>query len=69
MIRLTTRQREVVKRVASGLTIKQVALELNIAHQTVEYHWTRARNKIGFRDVARVTQWALKHHLIDFCVK
>ncbi len=68
MTKLTKSQEEIVKRVASGETLKGIALDTGRSHKTIEYHWDMARNRIGFRDVARVTQWALKHHLIEFSV-
>lgn len=68
IIQLTPRQQEVVKRVTSGETLKAIALEQGRSRKTVEFHWDNARKRIGFNDVARVTQWALKHRLIDFSV-
>ncbi len=68
MTKLTKRQREIVKRMASGQTMKEIALDDGLSRKTIEYHWDLARKRIGFNDVARVTQWALKYHLIDFTI-
>jgi DNA-binding NarL/FixJ family response regulator len=66
--KLTKSQLEVVKRMASGDTIKGIALDLGLSESTVEYHFHHARDRIGFRSIAHVTQWALKNHLIDFTI-
>ncbi len=68
MKRLTKRQKEIVKRIASGQTMKEIALEDGLSRKTIEYHWDLARKRLGLYDVARVTQWALKNHLIEFSV-
>ncbi len=69
LVQLTPRQQEVVKKMTSGETIKQIALDTGRSRKTIEFHWDMARKRIGLHDVALVTQWALKHGLIQFTVK
>lgn len=45
--RLSPREREVVTRVAAGLTSKQIARELAISPRTVEMHRARVLRKLG----------------------
>ncbi len=68
LVQLTLRQQEIVKRMASGDTIKEIALDTGRSRKTIEFHWDMARKRIGLQGVALVTQWALKHHLIEFSV-
>ena len=63
--RLTDREKEVLREVATGKLNKQIANELNIAEQTVKIHRGNAMHKLGLRsaldasafllDIGRVT--------------
>lgn len=68
LVMLTSRQQQIVQKIASGDTIKEIAHDLGRSHKTIEFHFNEARNRIGYRSVAQVTQWALKCHLIDFTI-
>lgn len=48
---LTTREREVVERVARGLLNKQIAAELAISEATVRVHRARGMDKLGVDSV------------------
>jgi DNA-binding NarL/FixJ family response regulator len=58
--RLTLRERQVVKRLAEGQTVGEVALELGLCDKTIEYHSLRARRKIGCPSIARMTRYAIR---------
>ncbi len=47
--RLTDREKEVLREVASGKLNKQIAIDLNIAEQTVKIHRGNAMHKLGLR--------------------
>ncbi len=64
--RLTTRQTEILRHVASGRTTKEIARELGISPKTVEFHRSRLMEKIGVHDVTGLTRFAL-HTGIVIC--
>jgi DNA-binding NarL/FixJ family response regulator len=43
-----------------GMTIKQIAGLLKLSTKTIEYHWTRFRQRIGIWHEASITRWAIK---------
>ena len=47
--RLTDREKEVLREVARGKPNKQIAIDLNIAEQTVKIHRGNAMHKLGLR--------------------
>lgn len=49
--RLTMREREVMARVAAGMSSKETARALGISHRTVEVHRARLMQKMGARTV------------------
>ena len=61
---LTTRQREVVKLVAEGNSMKQVADILNIAPRTVAFHKYRIMEQLKIRTTAELIQFAVRTHII-----
>ena len=63
-IRITTREREVLTRVAAGLTSKQIAGELGISPRTVETHRESLTRKLGITSVAGLTRYAIEHGLL-----
>lgn len=60
---LTTRQREILVRVASGMAGKEIAGDLGIALKTVEFHKARISQQLGLRSRAAMTRYALEHGL------
>jgi DNA-binding NarL/FixJ family response regulator len=63
-IRITAREREVLTRVAAGLTSKQIAGELGISPRTVETHRESLTRKLGITSVAGLTRYAIEHGLL-----
>lgn len=49
---LTPREREIAEALATGLSNKEVALNLDISHRTVEAHRARIFEKLNVRNVA-----------------
>ncbi len=49
---LTPREREIAEALATGLSNKEVALDLDISHRTVEAHRARIFEKLNVRNVA-----------------
>lgn len=63
--RLTARQREVVRLVASGMSTKEIASRLDLSEKTVTNHRTRIMERLGVRDVAGLTRYAIANGLVD----
>lgn len=63
--KLTAREKEVLKLVASGETTKGIARMLNIAEGTVNNHLDRIRNKTGSRKRADLTRLAIAQGIVD----
>ena len=61
---LTAREREVVQMVAEGRSSKEIAGLLGIAPRTVDHHRVHVRHKLGLRDVASLTRFAIRAGLI-----
>jgi DNA-binding NarL/FixJ family response regulator len=57
---LTPREREVLIRVARGLTNKETAAELGISSRTVEAHRDNLMRKLGIRSVAGLTRYVME---------
>lgn len=57
--RLTVRQTEILRLVASGKTTKEIARALGISPKTVEFHRGRLMERISVRDVTGLTRFAL----------
>src|SRR6266487_2804995 len=61
---LTTREVEVLRVVAQGLTNEQVAERLVISPRTVDTHLTLIYSKIGVSSRSAATRYAIEHHLV-----
>ena len=60
---LSMRQREILQLVAEGLTLKEIALTLNLSPKTVEYHKSKLMEELGLHTTAELTKYALAHGL------
>jgi DNA-binding NarL/FixJ family response regulator len=63
-VRLTRREREVLKLIAEGASAKEVARRLEISPKTVEAHRENLKGKLHVRSTAGMVRWAMKHKLI-----
>jgi len=61
---LTEREREVLRRVARGLTTKEIAAELAISMRTVDSHRANLMRKLDLKSVALLTQFAIREGLV-----
>ena len=59
LVKLTSREREVLHYAAKGLHAKEIAAALGISSRTVEVHKTRIMEKLGVRNVAELVRFAL----------
>src|SRR5437667_10888247 len=63
-IGLTTREVEVLRVVAQGLTNEQMAERLVISPRNVDTHLTSIYGKIGVTSRVAATRYAIEHHLV-----
>src|SRR6185436_1301354 len=62
--RLSDREFEVLKLLASGKTVSQVAHELALSVKTISTHRTRILKKMNMRTNAELTHYAVKNGLV-----
>jgi two-component system response regulator NreC len=62
---LTPREREVLVRIARGLTNKEIAAELGISPRTVETHRDSLARKLKMRSVADLTRFVMETGIGD----
>lgn len=62
---LTSREREILNRIAEGLSAKEIAVELDLSTKTVEAHRTSLMRKLGVRKATELVRYALRHGLIE----
>jgi DNA-binding NarL/FixJ family response regulator len=58
---LTSREQEVLRLVAQGLTDRQIAKNIFVSPRTVQNHLARIRDKTGLRRRSELTRWAVLH--------
>ena len=59
-VRLTTREREVLRLVAEGLTAKEIGERIHVAQKTVEFHKYNVMRKTSARSTADLTRFAIR---------
>lgn len=62
---LTPRQRQILEFIAKGLATKEIAFELDLSVKTVETHRSMLMERLGIRDVAGLTRYAIRQGLIS----
>src|SRR5689334_8303336 len=62
--RLSTREREVLKLLAEGLSVKEIATRLNLSVKTVDVHKYNLMRKIDVHDRAELIKYAIQKKLI-----
>jgi len=61
---LTAREQEIARRVAAGMSSKEIARDLGLSVRTVEKHRANLMAKIGVREVASLTRWCVRAGLL-----
>ena len=61
---LTPREREVVVRVARGMTNRQIAGVLVIAERTADVHVSNILSKLSLTSRAQLAAWVVRHGLL-----
>jgi len=62
---LSAREREILNRIADGLSAKEVAVDLGVSTKTVEAHRTSLMRKLGVKKATELVRYALRHGLIE----
>ncbi len=62
---LTPRQREVLKLIAEGKSMKEISVILSISLKTVEFHKAKLLEALHIRTKADLTKFALSHGLVE----
>ena len=63
--RLSPRETEVLRMLAEGATVREIAEELNLAPRTVENQKYRMMNKLKIRNTADLTRYAIRIGLVE----
>jgi len=61
---LTSREREVVQRIAEGQTTKEIAADLELSVKTVESHRINLMRKLDIHETATLVRYAIRRGLI-----
>jgi DNA-binding NarL/FixJ family response regulator len=61
---LSVREMEILKLIANGKTGREIARELCLSFKTVDSHRQRLMKKLGLHDIASLTRYAVKHHIL-----
>jgi two-component system invasion response regulator UvrY len=61
---LSDREYQVMVMIASGKTVKQIADELSLSVKTISTHRARTLKKLGMKNNAEITYYAIKHALV-----
>ncbi len=62
---LTPRQREILRLIAKGLGTKEIAFRLDLSVKTIETHRAMIMDRLGIRDIAGLTRYAIRSGLIS----
>jgi len=62
---LTDRERDVLKRIAEGLSTKEIAAQFDISARTVETHRANLMRKLDVRSLAQLVRLAIREGLVE----
>ena len=62
---LSNREFQVFQMIAEGKTIKEIGDELSLSVKTISTNRARIMEKMGFRNNAEMTQYAIRHKLLE----
>jgi DNA-binding NarL/FixJ family response regulator len=62
--RLSTRELQIFRKIAAGVGISAIALELRLSVKTISTYRTRILEKLGYKTNADITSYALRNGLI-----
>lgn len=62
---LSPRELQIVRLVALGRSLKEIAAELALSEKTIATYRSRIAGKTGLRTSVEIARYALKHHLVE----
>ena len=62
---LSTRELEVLRLVATGKTVKEIATGLSLSEKTIATYRTRISRKLKLSTNVELARYALRHHLVE----
>jgi two-component system invasion response regulator UvrY len=62
---LSAREYEVMRKIASGKTVTEIARELFLSPKTISTYRTRILEKMGIKNNAELIRYAIKNRLVD----
>ena len=62
---LSGRELQVLRLVAAGKTVKQIAAELSLSEKTIGTYRTRISRKLGLATNVELARYAIQHRLVD----
>ena len=62
---LSNREHEVMRMIASGIALTEIADKLHLSVKTISTYRARVLQKMGMKSNAELTRYALQHKLID----
>jgi two-component system, NarL family, invasion response regulator UvrY len=62
---LSSREFQVLRMIASGNSVKEIAFELALSVKTVSTYRTRILEKTGLKNNAQLIRYAVQNHLVD----
>jgi two-component system invasion response regulator UvrY len=63
--KLSDREYQVMRMIASGRTVKEIAVELALSMKTISTYRTRILEKLKMKSSAELTHYAVKNKLVD----
>lgn len=62
---LSNRELQVLKMIASGMTLKEIGAELDLSEKTIATYRARISEKMGLATNVDLTRYAMRHGLVD----
>ncbi|MCD6384548.1 response regulator transcription factor [Candidatus Sumerlaeota bacterium] len=63
--RLSDREYQVMRMIASGKTVKEIAEEMALSIKTISTYRSRVLQKMGMKNNAELTYYVIKHNLVE----
>ena len=62
---LSNRELQVLRLIATGKTLKEIAAELSLSEKTISTYRTRIAEKMNLHTNVELTRYAMQHHLVE----